>query len=108
MPILCKRHRTADPLVVRLIPHAPVPISDDLATPMFDTAADNIAAPLRKLLDGLKVVHGLVHFGECDHRLRSNTENRLHIRYEDWPLRYRVRSPLVVEEQPNHAGINRA
>src|SRR4029077_16910688 len=49
--VLCEGKWAADSLLVRFVPHAPVPIPDNVTAPLFNAAADDIAAPIGKLLN---------------------------------------------------------
>src|SRR5688572_10642730 len=69
----------ADPLIVRFIPDAPVPITDNITTPLFNAAAYDVAAPIGELINSFKIIHRFVHLGERDHGLSPSVQYSLYI-----------------------------
>src|SRR5213594_57715 len=68
-----------DPFIVRLVPHAPVPIADNITAPLLDTAAYDVAAPVGKFINGLKIIHRFVHLGERNHGLGPGIQYSLYV-----------------------------
>src|ERR1700757_4795958 len=104
--VLVEAEPAADPVTVGLVPNTPVPVAHRLAAPLFDAAPDDVGALLGKPAPRPGVVDWSPHFGEGDHRRRTQIEHGLDEGTESGPLPDRVGSLLVEEKEPHGAGID--
>src|SRR5262249_52802841 len=64
VPILSEGDRSANPLVVRLVPDAPIPVAYDISAPLLNATANDIATAVGEFLDGRQIIHWLMHLGK--------------------------------------------
>ena len=101
MPVLCIANVTADVGIVRLVPHAPVPVFDLLPAPLLDAAPYDFRAAGDKVADAGRVVEGRMELGEGDHRLSADVEHGLQDGGKVVPFLEGVRHRLVEHEHAN-------
>src|SRR6266849_3138715 len=63
-PVLLEVDTAADPVIVRLVPDAPIPILDVLTAPLLRASPDNVGALFGKPSHGSWVVERTAEFGE--------------------------------------------
>ena len=88
----------ADVRIVRLVPHAPVPVLHLIPAPLLDAAPDDLATAGDEIADVSRIVVGRMEFGESHHRLGADIEHALQNGGEPMPLLERIRHRLVEHE----------
>ncbi len=96
----------ADVGIVRLVPHAPIPILHLLATPLLQAAPDDVAAARGEIANVGRLVERRMELGEGDHRLGAGVEHGLQHGGEPMPFLDRIGHRLVEREHADHLGAH--
>src|SRR5215472_6472033 len=103
--VLLEVDAAADPVIVRLVPDAPIPILDFLAAPLLGAAPDNFGALFGKPPHRSWVVERPAEFGEGEKGCGADIERRLDAGAQRGPIRNWVRRMLVKDEEANDSNV---
>src|SRR6266545_1529783 len=83
------------PAAIGLVPHTPIPIPYDVASPLLNTTPDQIAATLCEPLDHSRIAERRPKANERNHRGRAGFQNGIDIACESRPVRNWIGRPAI-------------
>src|SRR6266404_856784 len=86
LPVLLEREPGIDPITVRFVPNAPIPLSYRRTAPLLDAIPHQLATALCEPAYGGRVIKRWAKFGQGDHRRGTGINHGLHIEREGRPI----------------------
>src|SRR5215471_5152570 len=106
LSILIECKSRIDPVAVRLVPDAPVPLTNGFTGPLFNAIPDELSTSTREPTHSCGVIKRWPKSCECDHWCCASIERGLHISGETWPVPDRIGCVSVECVNPKNLRIN--